>query len=549
MYDEVVNTITSKTETTMIMFKKKHNFTDHSIKKQSHNMHILMLCLLSLVLTSCFKPATESSTGSGLNTAGIMDASQDSSNTPRKNHIYEKYASNYNEVNAKKTYMEQCDACHAIDGTGISPLKNCSNCNNFDALFIATHDRMPQRDTGRCRNQCAYDTSRVIYEIMNSNNINKDSDANEKTTKPEKNIDQKTITYTPVAINEFDQYEKPTLNKDKKEARDQEKIRKETIANLKKQISADQKNSDKERQKQETLANLKKQISTNLILNIPEQNTPLSIKEMKLDLQKTKEQTAEIKKVIDDNSFGPVDSTTTVKMDLQPTKEQTNDIKKVINNNSFGPIDPTSAENIELDNKTNEFDEQILEQVEDPSDEQVLSEIILKDTVESKEIDSEEIPTLNSSIKRDNEIASTNKRIQNAANILWTLLTKKEDYTDWGPFPGNTKDIRPGTQPHGEFVRVLANNKARMFPYELPHESIIVKENYDIDAQTLKAITVMLKTKSFNKEYGNWFWAKYTPEGKLAVTEDGNPIAGKVEGCIQCHTQAKGKDYSFANDL
>ncbi len=137
MYDEVVNTITSKTETTMIMFKKKHNFTDHSIKKQSHNMHILMLCLLSLVLTSCFKPATESSTGSGLNTAGIMDASQDSSNTPRKNHIYEKYAPLTNE-------------------------QSCKSCNSVKTLFHTIEHKMSQWTS--CRNQCAFNTARYIYE-------------------------------------------------------------------------------------------------------------------------------------------------------------------------------------------------------------------------------------------------------------------------------------------------------------------------------------------------------------------------------------------------
>jgi hypothetical protein len=42
------------------------------------------------------------------------------------------------------------------------------------------------------------------------------------------------------------------------------------------------------------------------------------------------------------------------------------------------------------------------------------------------------------------------------------------------------------------------------------------------------AITPMYLEKGYNPDAGDWFWAKYGPEGEVMSS-------GKVEGCIGCH--------------
>jgi hypothetical protein len=52
----------------------------------------------------------------------------------------------------------------------------------------------------------------------------------------------------------------------------------------------------------------------------------------------------------------------------------------------------------------------------------------------------------------------------------------------------------------------------------------------------LVAITVMYKVKGYNPEAGDWFWAKYGPDGKIAAE-------GKVNSCIECHGAKKANDF------
>ena len=61
------------------------------------------------------------------------------------------------------------------------------------------------------------------------------------------------------------------------------------------------------------------------------------------------------------------------------------------------------------------------------------------------------------------------------------------------------------------------------------------KENYTADKK-LAALTVMYKVKGYNPQAGDWFWAKYLPDGKIAAE-------GRVDACIQCHSMAKANDY------
>ena len=50
----------------------------------------------------------------------------------------------------------------------------------------------------------------------------------------------------------------------------------------------------------------------------------------------------------------------------------------------------------------------------------------------------------------------------------------------------------------------------------------------------------MYKVAGYNPEASNWFWAKYSPKGEIAM---GGKAAGKVPMCIECHGMKKANDY------
>jgi len=80
-----------------------------------------------------------------------------------------------------------------------------------------------------------------------------------------------------------------------------------------------------------------------------------------------------------------------------------------------------------------------------------------------------------------------------------------------------------------KYVNDRALNSSRP---PLQYGAIEVKENYS-PAKELKAITVMYKINGYNPKDGDWFWVKYTPDGKAEKF-------GKPKGCIGCHgTRAK----------
>lgn len=127
-----------------------------------------------------------------------------------------------------------------------------------------------------------------------------------------------------------------------------------------------------------------------------------------------------------------------------------------------------------------------------------------------------------------------------AANgkALWDYLKMEKYAKHWKMWPGK-KALYPGKEPHGALLTTYVNKIA----YEAIKEkrgmfsdgSIIVKENYTADKK-LAALTVIYKVKGYNPEAGDWFWAKYLPDGKVAAE-------GKVDACIQCHGMQKANDY------
>lgn len=127
------------------------------------------------------------------------------------------------------------------------------------------------------------------------------------------------------------------------------------------------------------------------------------------------------------------------------------------------------------------------------------------------------------------------------AAALWKHITETAPYAKWSAWPDH-QGMKPGRAPHGEKNKVFVNDillQAQSVP--APYGSIQVKENYD-NKEKLQAITVMYKIKGFNPKDGDWFWAKYTPDGKPGP-------AGKVDGCINCHGSASRNDYIFVHEL
>lgn len=128
------------------------------------------------------------------------------------------------------------------------------------------------------------------------------------------------------------------------------------------------------------------------------------------------------------------------------------------------------------------------------------------------------------------------------AQAFWTYITETNPYTQWKHWPGY-EGIYPGKHPHGAYLKLYANeialNAAQSGTIEtLLSGAILVKENYGEDKKTLMAITPMYKFKGYNPGGGDWFWAKYGPDGTAMES-------GKVDSCIKCHSAAK-TDYIFS---
>ena len=123
---------------------------------------------------------------------------------------------------------------------------------------------------------------------------------------------------------------------------------------------------------------------------------------------------------------------------------------------------------------------------------------------------------------------------------LYEYIVKLKTYTDWQLFPGKGR-MYQGTQPHGSFLTTYVNDAAY---YSLKDKkgmsdgSMIVKENYNADKK-LDSLTVMYKINGYNMKAGDWFWAKYGPQGKVMAS-------GKVEACIACHESKKQNDFIYS---
>jgi len=126
-------------------------------------------------------------------------------------------------------------------------------------------------------------------------------------------------------------------------------------------------------------------------------------------------------------------------------------------------------------------------------------------------------------------------------DALWTHITKESPYTKWSFWPDH-QGMQPGRAPHGPLHKVYVNDQTlESTQPPVQYGSIAVKENYGKDKQ-LKAITVMYKVADYNPDAGDWFWAKYSPDGKADKF-------GKPTGCVGCHGTRAKNDFILVHEF
>jgi hypothetical protein len=131
-----------------------------------------------------------------------------------------------------------------------------------------------------------------------------------------------------------------------------------------------------------------------------------------------------------------------------------------------------------------------------------------------------------------------------SGTALWDYLKQAGYANTWKMWPG-TQAFYTGKSPHGAFLTTYVNDPA----YEaiekkagsMPYGAVICKQNFDKDKKYL-SLTVMYKVKGYNPPEGDYFWAKYSPGGKIDAE-------GKISGCINCHSHQRGNDFVFTSSL
>lgn len=139
------------------------------------------------------------------------------------------------------------------------------------------------------------------------------------------------------------------------------------------------------------------------------------------------------------------------------------------------------------------------------------------------------------------------------AETLWSAL-QEAGFAGDGAI--QTKPYE-GTEPHGAILQTFWTEMEVGGQQGL----VVVKRNFapagiTIDevannpAENLDSVTVMFqREEGYAPDSGNWFWAKYLPDGSLDQTPEGVALAGRAAGCISCHADAEGDDFLYTMDM
>lgn len=140
------------------------------------------------------------------------------------------------------------------------------------------------------------------------------------------------------------------------------------------------------------------------------------------------------------------------------------------------------------------------------------------------------------------------------AQELWSKMQIESYRENWDMWPGK-EALHSGREPHGALSTTYLNDTAydalANKEKQLPHGSILVKENYT-SAKELTTITVMKKIEGYNPEANDWYWVQYGTDGEVTTKEKNGEImtlAGKVSDCSDCHVRRNNNDYIFTSTL
>ncbi len=127
------------------------------------------------------------------------------------------------------------------------------------------------------------------------------------------------------------------------------------------------------------------------------------------------------------------------------------------------------------------------------------------------------------------------------AEKLWKRITVESPYSHWHHFADHVSGKDNGA-PYAPYYRIYVNDAPEAAgPATADSGTIFVKENLSAD-KILQGVTVMYKLEDYNGAAGDWFWAKYSAEGRVEE-------AGKVKECIGCHSFAADNDYIFDHGI
>ncbi|MEW6145138.1 MAG: hypothetical protein AB1598_08995 [Thermodesulfobacteriota bacterium] len=103
------------------------------------------------------------------------------------------------------------------------------------------------------------------------------------------------------------------------------------------------------------------------------------------------------------------------------------------------------------------------------------------------------------------------------ATELWTLINT-EQYQQWKVMPGPSSFYKKDDDKKKTSVKTYVNTIAYEAMEEknksLPPGSIMVKERYD-DQDQLQTISATINLGGNDPKDINWFWAQYSPDGKV----------------------------------
>ena len=137
---------------------------------------------------------------------------------------------------------------------------------------------------------------------------------------------------------------------------------------------------------------------------------------------------------------------------------------------------------------------------------------------------------------------------EGSADAVLAYLEAADFRNSWDLWPGKGEKYE-GTEPHGALLTTYLNPAAAQAAADgagqMPPGAIVVKDNFMPDGM-LGASTVMYKIEGYNPEAGDWWWAKFMPDG--SVDMDGM-AQGRVEMCIGCHAKGADNDYLLTGSI